>query len=228
MASSLTNRIINPSEISGSPKTVRARVRVSIVLAVAPLLLTGCGNADHRALEQMIQERVGRDGYVSVSDIAVYRDGDAKRGCLVVQRRNNWGEALLPERVLPWYNWNSQRWEFDNFYPIRDNRSCQDIAAVTPAQRAAAMERQREQERSSMNQQIETFLQQDAARIDAGTQAMEAQAKAVQDAADMGSAAAERELADQVAQEEAARDAEAARQDAERDRRVRESQLDQR
>jgi hypothetical protein len=87
----------------------------------------------------------------------------------------------------------------------------------------AAQAEARERGQDATNQQIKDFLAEEQGMLDQGAQALEARAKAEQQGADARSVAAERELKDRIAQEDAAQEAAVARQDAERDRRVRES-----
>jgi len=165
----------------------------------------------------MIENRVGKSGYVSISDVVVYRSGDEKLACLAVQRRNNWGETLPLERVIAWYVWKSETWHFSNFEPIRD--SCEEHSKRGPAERAQEAER----ERAATNQQMADFLARDQQQIDAGTRALEARIKAEEDAAAARSVVAEQQLAERIAREDAERDAGAARMDAELNRDVKAS-----
>ena len=92
-------------------------------------IITGCGTPDLRAIQRLIQDRVGPSGSVTVSEIVIYRSGDMRKACASVTRRNPWGETQPSERVIAWYVWNTRIWNFDNFQRADDGLNCAEYAA---------------------------------------------------------------------------------------------------
>ncbi|MDY6947225.1 MAG: hypothetical protein SXG53_16035 [Pseudomonadota bacterium] len=91
------------------------------------VLLTGCGSADQREIEAMVTDRMG--SVTSISDPVIFREGDDKKTCVVVNYANNWGEAMPPVMFVGWYHFQQGKWITDKPFEIEESFDCAAYAA---------------------------------------------------------------------------------------------------
>ena len=104
---------------------IQCRMMLAIGLA---WLVTGCGSADQRGIEAMVERRMGETTKLTyVSDPVIYRKGDLKQACVIVNYENNWGEEMDSVAIVGWYNFNNGGWFTDNPRTVDENFDCAEF-----------------------------------------------------------------------------------------------------